>query len=65
MEPLASSLIEEFDLVLALDHFARTIFGGRTSLTVGMTVAVLAVLSVNLIGGGLRDLLDPRFAKEV
>ena len=65
MEPLESSLIEEFDLTLALDRLAVAIFGGRISLTVGITVAAATVLSVNLIGDGLRDLLDSRFAKEV
>ena len=39
MEPLASSLIEEFDLTSARDHLAVAIFGDRVSLNVGVTVA--------------------------
>ena len=47
---------------LGRDVYSRVVYGARVSLVVGLTVAVLAI---NMLGDGLRDTLDPRFAKRV
>ena len=40
------------------DVFSRLVYGTRISLSVGLVA--ISVLSINFVGDGLRDALDPR-----